>query len=122
MNKKGFTLTELLVVIALLVTITTGTIFGINEISEKAEERSLKEIKNEIEKATDVYFSNNDAFRKALLNGEIEEKCTRLYVLQNEGLIDINIQNPVTKEIIPGNLCIYSRLNDGVIEHTFIIN
>lgn len=121
MNKKGFTLTELLVVIALLVTITSSTIFGIDEISRQAEERSLKELKKEIEQATDIYYSNNDVYRKSLLNGEVTERCTRLYILQNENLLDINLKNPVTDENIPGNLCVYSRLKDGVIVHTFEI-
>lgn len=122
MNKKGFTLTELLVVITLLVAITTSTIFGIDEIASQAKEKSLRELIKEIEQATDIYFSNNEVFTKSLLNGEIEEKCTRVYVLQNEGLLDINLKNPVTDERIPGNLCVYSRVDEeGIIKHTFKI-
>ena len=120
MNKKGFTLTELLVVITLLVAITTSTIFGIDEIASQAKEKSLKEIIKEIEQATDIYFSNNQVYAKSLLNGEVEEKCTRVYILQNEGLLDIDLKNPVTDERIPGNLCVISKLNsDGIIIHEF---
>lgn len=119
-NKKGFTLTELLVVIVLLVSILGTSIFGMDEISKQANTKSLDEIKKEIEMATDLYFSNNPVYRKALLNGEIEEKCTRVYVLQNEDLIEINIKNPATGERIPANLCVYSRVNEkGVIVHRF---
>ncbi len=119
-NKKGFTLTELLVVIVILVAVAGTTIFGMEEISKKSDEKSLREIEKQIKLATDVYLSNNDVYLKSLLNGEIEEKCTRLYVLENEGLLDINLTNPLTKEKIPGNLCVISKVNpDGVIEHTF---
>lgn len=119
-NKKGFTLTELLVVIVLLASILGTTIFGMDEISKQANTKSLNEIKKEIEMATDLYFSNNPVYAKALLNGEIDEKCTRVYILQNEDLLDINLINPATKERIPANLCVYSRVNEkGVIVHTF---
>lgn len=122
-NKKGFTLTELLIVIVLLVSILGTTIFGIEEISTQVKYKSLNETIKDIERATDIYFTNNPVHAKALLNGEIEEKCTRLYVLQNENLIDINLENPTTGQRIPGNLCIKSKLDEsGVIVHTFELN
>ncbi len=122
-NKKGFTLTEILVVIVLLVVVTGSTIFGIDEISKQSREKRLKELIKDIERATDVYFSDNDVYNDALLNGGIENRCTRLYILQNEGLIDMDLINPVTNKRIPGNLCVYSTLDeDGVITHTFSID
>ncbi len=121
-NKKGFTLTELLIVIVLLVSIIGTTIFGVEEISKQAENKSLDELIKDIERATDIYFSNNEVYTKALLNGEIEEKCTRLYVLQNENLIDIDLKNPTTGERIPGNLCIKSKVENNIIVHKFELN
>lgn len=119
-NKKGFTLTELLIVMVLLVLVAGTTIFGMDEISKKADERRLEELINEIELATDVYFTNNDVYTESLLNGETDIKCTRLYILQKEGLIDLELINPITKERIPANLCVYSSVNEsGVIEHKF---
>lgn len=119
-NKKGFTLTELLVVIVLLVAIAGTTIFGIDEIANNSKEKSLNELVKEIELATDLYINNNEVFSKALLNEEITEKCTRVYVLQNEGYLSLDLKNPVTNERIPGNLCVMSKLNeDGIIIHEF---
>lgn len=119
-NKKGFTLIELLIVIVLLVIITGGTILGIDEISSSAREKRLKEVIKEIEMATDVYYSNNEIQRTSLLNETVKERCTRIYVLQNEGLLDVDIINPLTNERIPGNLCVNSHLNEeGVIVHEF---
>jgi len=119
-NKKGFTLVELLVVIVLLVVITGGSIFGIDEISENVREKRLEELLRQIEMAADVYYSNNEVHRSALLNGEVNSKCTRVYILQNEGLLKTDLINPTTNERIPGNLCVLSHLDEnGVIVHEF---
>lgn len=119
-NKKGFTLVELLIVIVLLVVITGASILGIDEISESVRKRRLEEVIKQVEMAADVYYSNNEVHRSALLNGEVETRCTRVYVLQNEGYLKDDIRNPRTNERIPGNLCVNSHLNDeGVIVHEF---
>ncbi len=119
-NKKGFTLVELLVVIVLLVVITGGSILGIDEISESVREKRLEEVLRQIRLATDVYYSNNEVHRNALLNGEVESRCTRVYVLQNECLLKTDLINPTTNERIPGNLCVMSHLDEnGVIVHEF---
>ncbi len=119
-NKKGFTLIELLIVIVLLVSIVGTSILGIDEISKKGREKQLSEIIKQIEMATDVYYENNEVYKLMLLNGEIESRCTRIYVLENEGLLDTNLINPVTNARIPGNLCVNSSLDEnGEIVHNF---
>ena len=120
-NKKGFTLTELLLVIVLLISLLGTTIFGIDEISKQSKEKQLNEIKKNIERSTEIYFTNNKEHAKLLLNGEVDEECTKLYVLQNENLVDANLKNPITGEEISGNLCIISKVQNNVIVHTFTI-
>lgn len=121
-NKKGFTLTEILVVIVLLVVISGSTIFGIDEISKKSSEKRLNELIKEIKLATDVYISNSETLEKELLNGNIEEKCTTIDTLQNEGLLDFNLKNPLTNESISNDLCVYTTLStDGTLIHEFSI-
>lgn len=122
-NKKGFTLIELLVVIALLVVVTGSTIFGIDEIGNKSKEKRLDDIKREIELAADIYITNNSFYREELLNKRITEKCTRVYTLQSEGLLNTNLTNPLTNERIPANLCVISKLNEeGIIVNSFDLN
>lgn len=119
-DKKGFTLTEILVVIVVLLSVTSGTVFGIQKIQEGAEEKQLKEIIDEIEEATDLYLNKNPLYLEDLLNNPTKVKCTRLYVLQNEGLLKINLINPKTNKRIPGNLCVNSKVVDGVIVSEFV--
>lgn len=122
-NKNGFTLTEILVVISILVVVTTGTMFGMDEVAKKTNEKRLNDLIKEIELAADAYITDNDVYRKALLNGEITEKCTKIYVLQNANLLDTELINPITNERIPGNLCVYSTLNaNGIIENNFSLD
>ena len=118
-NKKGFTLTELLVVITLLVTILGTSVFGIEEISKMSREKELEELEKRIESAADIYINNKEVYRMELLT----EHCTRIYTLQNEGLLKLKLVNPITNELIPANLCVTSKLNeDGVIISEFEIN
>lgn len=120
MNKKGFTLTELIVVIAILLVVMSGSIFGMQKISEESKIKSLKRIKTEVEMATEVYFSDKPIYEQNLLNNKVDKICTRLYVLETNGLIDNDLINPFDNKRIPGNLCIMSTLNnEGLVIHNF---
>ena len=119
-SKRGFTLIEILIVLVVLVTVTAGATIGIKEIQKRSEERNLRELYTMIETAADTYLSINDEYREELLNEEVTERCTRIYTLQNEGLLSNDLSNPVTKKRIPGNLCVISYINDeGLIENHF---
>lgn len=118
-NKKGFTLTELLVVIVILLALTSGTVFGIERIQHGSLEKQLEEIITEIEEATDVYLNTNPLYLQELLNNPNKERCTRVYILQNEGLVKTELINPLNNKRIPANLCVYSKVVNGVITHEF---
>ena len=120
MNKKGFTLIEILMVLVILVAITVAGTFGIQSIQKKSEEQALNELYSEILLAADVYLNENETFATDLLNKEVDEKCIRIYTLQNDGLLSTSLTNPVTKKLIPGNLCVISYLSeDGTIKNSF---
>lgn len=124
MNKKsGFTLIEILLVIVILSVLTVGSIFGIDKIQKKSEEKAMKELYETIEEATDTYISQYDGYVKEILNGSMTEKCTRLYTLQNEGLLNFDLVNPKTKKTISENACVISYLNEkGEIVNFFDID
>ncbi len=119
-NKKGFTLTELLVVIVILVSIVGTSIFGIEEISNQVKLRKQNDLITEVEQAADLYINTHEVYRLAILNNEVEEHCTRVYTLQNEGLLKTDLIDPMTNDRLPANLCVTSKLNeDGVIVSEF---
>ena len=78
MNKKGFTLIEILMVLVILVAITVAGTFGIQSIQKKSEEQALNELYSEILLAADVYLNENETFATDLLNKEVDEKCIRI--------------------------------------------
>ncbi len=121
MNKKGFTLTELLVVVVILLLVMGTSVIGMQKISEESKIKNLKRIKTEVEEATEVYFTDNNIYEQNLLNGSADEICTRLYVLINKGYIDMDLTNPLTGKRLPGNLCVVSKVNseNNIIEHRF---
>ena len=120
MKKDGFTLIEILLVLVILVTVSVAGTFAIQNIQKKSNEERLSELYKEIESATDVYLSENDAFLKDILNKEVDEKCIRIYTLQNEGLLSNTLTNPVTNKLIPANLCVMVYMkSDGTISSSF---
>lgn len=121
MNKKGFTLIEIMIIIGIVAVVsTTGTIL-FTQTLKQLNEKKLEDTIEEIELATDVYFNKYPYLMEELYQGYTGEKiCTRIYKLQNEGLIDKDIKNPLTNERISGTLCVYSTLDEnGNIKHGF---
>lgn len=59
-DKKGFTLVELLITIALIVSILAIAILGFNKISENQKEKAWDEVKGQIELATEQYINVNE--------------------------------------------------------------
>ena len=121
MNKKGFTLIEIMIIIGIVAVIsTTGTILFTQTIKELNEKKLVDTI-DEIELATDVYFNKYPYLIEELYKGYTGDKiCTHIYKLQNEGLLDKNLRNPITGERISGTLCVYSTLDEnGNIKHNF---
>ncbi len=120
MNKKGFTLIEIMVVLVILVSLTIGGIFGINEIQNKSKDKALKELYTKVETAADVYLSMNEGYAIDLLNGKTDEKCLKLYTLQNESLLSRDLVNPYTNKKLDGDSCVISFLNEkGEIENNY---
>ena len=58
-NKKGFTLIELIVTIAVMLSILTIAIVSFIGISNKKKQESYNAVKNEIITAAEEYFENN---------------------------------------------------------------
>ena len=59
MNKKGFTLIELIVTIALLAIISLISFVSINKAIQKSKDNECENIRKSIQSAAVVYFSNH---------------------------------------------------------------
>lgn len=123
MSKKGFTLVEITVVIAIVAFISTASIITFNQITDKVNNNELEDLITQIELATDVYFNVHTEYITQLYESDGSDMiCTRLYKLQQDGLIDMNLINPITDERISGTMCVYSSLDENKnIIHEFEI-
>ena len=118
-NKKGFTLTEMLIVLVLLLAITTSTLLGMDQIQKQSAKKRLNELYKEIELASDIYVNNHPEIATNLLNNGVTGECIRIYSLQADGLLDNNLVDPVTGQKIPANLCVDVSAIDGVLVSDF---
>lgn len=121
MNKKGFTLTEIILVLTLLLSVSLTSIISVEKIQEKSKEKRLNELITDIENAADVYINENEVYLEELLESNENNKCVRVYVLQNEGYLKTDLINPVTNKRIPANLCVDVTNEDGVLNYNFKI-
>ena len=85
MNKKGFTIVELLVTITLLAIISTIAVISITTFINKNKENNYEILKNTIIEASKEYTADNRY-------GDIQQSITAQYLLDNHyitsGLID----------------------------------
>ncbi len=123
MNKKGFTLIEIIVIIAVIAAVSTSGTIMFTKTVQSFNQAKLNELTEQIEYATDVYFNKYPHIMEELYKGYTGDTiCTKLYMLQNDGLLNKNLINPITHEIISGTLCVYSTLDEnGNIVHEFTL-
>ena len=76
MNKKGFTIVELLVTVALLAIISTISVISITSFVNKSKENNYEILKKTILEASKEYVADNRY-------GDIEPSITAQYLLDN---------------------------------------
>ena len=92
MNKKGFTLVELLGVIVILALVVGGGVFGIIKLIEKSRGESASISVESIKKAATVYSTekdNDENYWKEMTISNYEGKyfCATVEELINKGLL-----------------------------------
>lgn len=122
-NKKGFTLVELIVAIALVISITVIAIISINSISKKNKEEAYELVKKQIENAAEEYFNTNEYLfegmtdkaegyisvgrlvEEGLLNtvtdprtGEKIAECSLVKVTKEDGKFNINFDDVIDND------------------------
>lgn len=113
-NKKGFTLIELLIVLSVLLAVTSSTILGVTKIQESSKNRQYNDVINAIKMGAEAYLNNNPTKLETVLN-EAGSTCITIGSLQNEGLLDLDIKDPRTNEVISTTKCVYASKINGVL-------
>ena len=95
MNKKGFTIVELLVTVALLAIISTISVISITSFINKNKENNYEILKNTIIQASKEYVADNRY-------GNIDSSITAQYLLDNH-YITSGLTDPKTGKNIDLN-------------------
>lgn len=98
MNRKGFTLIEIIICISMIVLIGIGSFVGISLVNKNLVKKGLEQITDKAVKATQVYIETNEEAQMQLYT-----KKNALYlpinVLVNEGLLSLKGTNLSMKDI-----------------------
>ncbi|MBQ3021524.1 MAG: prepilin-type N-terminal cleavage/methylation domain-containing protein [Bacilli bacterium] len=119
MNKKGFTLMELITVIAFLSIIGVILIPKINNAFKESRADQLESIRNDVIDATNVYL--NTKCGKDYYNNLISDDTVKIYLnsISDCGLIESKIYNPMNEEYfdIDDEYVIVNRDEVGLISY-----
>ena len=98
MKKNGFTVVELITVVALLSIVGVILFPKINEAFNVSRADQLEDVRQDVKKATEVYL--NSRCGKEAYKSLIENDSIKIYLssISDCGLIDGKIYNPMTDE------------------------
>ena len=88
MNKKGFTIIEIIVCISLIVVIGIGSFVGIRLVDKHIKITKLSQMTNKILEATNVYLETDKEAKQELYNNK-NGIIIPVKKLVNEGLVDL---------------------------------
>ena len=99
MNKKGFTLMELLVVIVIVAVVSVGATISFSTIDDNTAVKEKENKFKEIQKSASLYVDLSD---QATLNQFITDKKLPIAfsILAAENYIDKTVEDPVTGNIL----------------------
>lgn len=104
MNKKGFTLVEIIVCIVLIIAIGAGSVFGVRTIKNNIVKKELTQIQDKIFEAVNIYIETKREAKEQVYN-EKNTAIIPLNVLEDEGIItfnDINIKEQYVISLLGG--------------------
>lgn len=109
--KKGFTLAELLGVIVILAALLLISIPVVDKIIKQSQEDLYNKQIDSIKLAMNLWISD-----KYKLN-EGESITLTLSQLKEEGLVEFDITNPITKELFPNDMILTIENKEGQLEY-----
>jgi len=106
MNKKGYTLIEIIVVIALIAAIGTFGVVGLSKVISNSKEQRYNEMIDDIKSAGNTYFtvysekSGYEYLKNSLYNNG--RLVIQISTLKEALLIDENLKNPKNNQDVNG--------------------
>ncbi len=114
MNKKGYTLIEILMVVAILFVIGLGATIGLEKVITNSKKDRYDNMLEEIKEATNTYITvfepqiNENLYTSGSVMITIEE-------LQDALLLDDMLKNPKDNTLVEGNIVItYDSLSESI--------
>ena len=119
MNKKGFTLIEMLTVVTILSIAFVVFMPKINTAFKESRADQLEEVREMVATATEVYLDNKCGEKQMDLLKETDSVTIYLSSISDCGLIDEKVYNPVSGEYVDlNNEYIIATINDiGLIQY-----
>ena len=107
MNRNGFTLLEMITVIAILSILFVIALPKINAAFKESRADQLEEVREMVAKATEVYLDSRCGNNEMDVLKETDQVTIYLSSISDCGLIDKKVYNPVSGE--------YVNLNDEYV-------
>ncbi len=111
-NKKGFTLIEIIITLAIVVTITTVAVGSYIGISGQKKKEEWKLVKEQIETAAEQYFSSNKYLYENISNNNTVNSYISVGELVNKDYLN-KVVNPITNRQLSYCDIVKVTYNDG---------
>ena len=113
-NNKGFTITELLVIVAIMLTILGIAVYGYAKISEKQKLEARKQVFQQVEHAAEQYFSTNEYLKNDITDDKYAYVSVGTLV-ENDFLAVVT--DPVTEKQLDNCMIVRVSKVGGVLEY-----
>lgn len=123
MNSKGFTLIELIIVIAFVAVIGVSSVIIFEQSTSDTKDKELQNTYTEIQRAASLYVDLHDTWLDSF--SESHEAIIKIGELKNSNYVSNKIKNPVTNKSIPDNYMVRLYVNgtgDNAYLDSCIIN
>lgn len=114
MNKKGFTLIELMVVIVILAVVSTSTIVIFDQTDKTTADNELRETYKSLQRNAILFMDLTDSWRNQLNSNDYI--FIKLNELENQNFVDAGIADPTTYDEIPRDYVIKIYIDESVVD------
>lgn len=116
MNKRGYTLIEVLMVVAIIAILGLTATVGLNKITLNSKQDRYDLMLSEIKEAANTYMTIVEPDLNASLYVDMSETIT-IADLQDSLLLDENLKNPKDNSLVSGTVVITYNSTSGSISY-----